>query len=357
MAAVHPIVARPSRLALYLSVALAFGVLLALIVDAVSPNPGLRESLALAVPLALVYAFQCLTVWYPVRALSRDPARGGRLVVILTVASLLMAGVWTALGFAWARALESFGVPGGVERFLPAVPIVFAMGVFLFALAVLLHALFAAVERSQRAERRALELQVHAREAELKSLKAQLDPHFLFNSLNSVAALIGGDPPAARRMCFLMAGFFRKSLGLARRESIPLAEEIYLAETFLAIEEVRFGERLRSEFDVAEECLSLAVPPLVLQPLVENAVHHGVAHLVEGGVVRLAAKRREDDLELVVENPCDPDRPASRGTGTGLANVRARLETLFGHRARVEIAGGAESYRVSVRLPAEASAS
>src|SRR5690606_12904899 len=123
---------------------------------------------------------------------------------------------------------------------------------------------------------------------------------FLFNSLNSVAALIGSDPRAARRMCFLMAGFFRKSLGLGREASIPLAEEISLAETFLAIEEVRFGERLRTRFDVAEDSLTLAVPPLVLQPLVENAVHHGVAHLVQGGEIKVEARQRDGLLELAV---------------------------------------------------------
>ena len=131
------------------------------------------------------------------------------------------------------------------------------VGVFLFALATLVHFLFVVVERSRDAERRGLEREVHAREAELKALKAQLDPHFLFNSLNSVSALIGSDPPAARRMCYLMAGFFRKSLGLGQKESIPLAEEIYLAETYLAIEEVRFGARLRTRFHVAEETLTL----------------------------------------------------------------------------------------------------
>jgi LytS/YehU family sensor histidine kinase len=157
-------------------------------------------------------------------------------------------------------------------------------------------------------------------------------------------------------MCFLMAGFFRKSLGLARRDTIPLAEEMYLAETFLAIEEVRFGDRLRSALDVAEETLTLGVPPLLLQPLVENAVHHGVAHLVAGGEVRIAARRKGDMLELEVENPCDPERPASRGAGVGIANVRSRLDTLFGHRARLEVDAGHERYRVRAVLPAQAAA-
>jgi LytS/YehU family sensor histidine kinase len=192
---------------------------------------------------------------------------------------------------------------------------------------------------------------VLAREAELKSLRAQLDPHFLFNSLNSVAALIGNDTAAARQMCFLMAQFFRKSLTLGREQAIPLSEEVGLAQTFLAIERVRFGERLRSRFDIAEDVRDVSVPPLFLQPLVENAVHHGVAHLLEGGEVCVTARRREGFVELIVENPCDPDRPPSRGTGVGLVNVRSRVETLCGHRASVDVNATDEKFRVSILLP------
>jgi LytS/YehU family sensor histidine kinase len=199
-------------------------------------------------------------------------------------------------------------------------------------------------------------LQVLAREAELRSLRAQLDPHFLFNSLNSVAALIGNDTEAARHMCFLMAQFFRKSLTLGREQAIRLSEEVALAETFLAIEQVRFGERLRTRFDIADDVRDLSVPPLMLQPLVENAVHHGVAHLLEGGEVHVSARRREGFLELIVENPCDPDRPPSRSTGVGLVNVRSRVETLCGHRASVDVDAGESMFRVSILLPAGAHA-
>mgnify|MGYP003596634824 FL=1 len=352
----HPMIERPVRLVAYLGVAAMFGVLLALLVQTVAPG-SFRATLALCLPLALVYGFQCLSVWYPVRQLPSSRAGAPQLVLLLTLASLASAAIWTAAGHLWAAALAgAAGFPDLPARFAVALPLFFVLGVFLFILATLVHFLFVVVERSRTAERRGLEREVHAREAELKSLKAQLDPHFLFNSLNSVSALIGSDPPAARRMCYLMAGFFRKSLGLGQKEQIALAEEIYLAETYLAIEEVRFGARLRCRFQIAEATLAFAVPPLVLQPLIENAVHHGIAHLVEGGEVTIAATRNGEHLELVVENPCDPDRPASRGAGVGLANVRARIEALFGHRARVDVEAEPESYRVRIVLPTVAAA-
>jgi hypothetical protein len=348
----HPMIERPVRLVAYLGVAAIFGGLLALLMQTIAPG-SLRGALALCLPLALVYGFQCLSVWYPVRQLPARRAGAPQLVLLLTLASFASAAIWTAAGHLWAAALgRSAGFPDLPARYATALPLFFVLGVFLFILATLVHFLFVVVERSRDAERRGLEREVHAREAELKSLKAQLDPHFLFNSLNSVSALIGSDPPAARRMCYLMAGFFRKSLGLGQKEQIALAEEIYLAETYLAIEEVRFGARLQARFQVAEATLTFAVPPLVLQPLIENAVHHGIAHLVEGGEVTIAARRSGEHLELVVENPCDPDRPASRGAGVGLGNVRARIEALFGHRARLDVEASPERYRVRLLLPA-----
>lgn len=350
----HPILARRDRLLLYVFVWLAFGVLLAGFVAYGGGAPVLW-SLSFAVPLSVLLGFQLLGGWYLVRRLPPEATPTFRFLGSWLVAALGTVGIWVFVGMTWTTVLlEGRGLEGEyrAEILRHTLPLLVLVGLLGFLLGILGHYLLDAFERSRSAERSALEMQVHAREAELKSLKAQLDPHFLFNSLNSVAALIGTDAPAARRMCFLMAGFFRKSLALGQRESIPLAEEIYLAETYLAIEEVRFGERLRSGFEVDEDALTLAVPPLLLQPLVENAVHHGIAHLVDGGAIRLAARRNGARLEIEVENPCDPERPASRGAGVGLANVRSRLVALYGHRAALEVEPGDERFCVRILLPA-----
>jgi len=355
----HPILADRRRLAVYLLFALLLGLLMAGVVVWGGGAP-IVWSLEFALPLTILLASQSLASWYLVRALPTESTPWPRLAASWLGALVVSVALWTAIGLAWTAALLSVdGVSDArrAEILVKTLPILVLVGTAGVGAAVLGHYLFAAVERSRDAERRAHELALAARDAELKSLKAQLDPHFLFNSLNSVAALIGTDPRSARRMCFLMSGFFRKSLGLGRRESIPLSEEIYLAETFLAIEQVRFGERLRTRFEVDETALALAVPPLVLQPLVENAVHHGIAHLVEGGEVLVRARRVEGRLVLEVENPCDPDRPASRGAGVGLSNVRSRLEALYGHRCAVEVEPAPERYRVRALLPVEAPAS
>lgn len=350
----HPILGRPRRLALYSLSWLAFGALFAAAFVFAGGAP-IAWSLRLALPLSLLLGFQLLASWYLVRALPPEATTALRLLAAWSGAGAVSVALWALVARAWTVfmfARTTLSASRQAELVARTMPFVVLVGACGFVIAVLVHYLLAALERTREAEQRVFQASLHAREAELAALKAQLDPHFLFNSLNSVAALIGTDARAARRMCFLMAGFFRKSLGLARRESIALDEELYLAETFLAIEQVRFGERLRSRFEIEEGVGTFAVPPLVLQPLVENAVHHGVAHLVDGGEIRVAARRAGERLEIEVENQCDAERPASRGAGVGLANVRARLAALFEHRAGLEVDAGEERYLARVLIPA-----
>ncbi len=208
---------------------------------------------------------------------------------------------------------------------------IFGLGVLLYLLSLAMSYLLVAFEETREAERRALHGQVLSREAELRSLRAQIDPHFLFNSLHSISALTTVDAAAARRMCLLLAQFLRESLQLGSQDRIPLARELTMVEHFLEVEKVRFGDRLQvriSDGD-AGSCL---IAPLLLQPIVENAVTHGIAHVLAGGTVTISVSRSDALLTIVVENPCDPDRPRRTGTGLGLANVRGPA----GRAARIE---------------------
>jgi LytS/YehU family sensor histidine kinase len=230
--------------------------------------------------------------------------------------------------------------------------VLFVAGIILYAQSIAVHYVLLAFESARAAERRLLESQVTAREAELRALRAQLNPHFLFNSLNSISALTGSDPEAARRMCQLLGDFLRTSLALGARERVAFAEEVALAERYLAIEQVRFGARLGVETDVEPRARTCQVPPLLIQPLIENAVKHGVADRVEGGVVRITARRRGSALEVAVENPRDPEAPPRRGHGLGLKNVRQRLEALDPRHSRVDVIREPERFLVTLTLPA-----
>src|SRR6266496_50116 len=191
----------------------------------------------------------------------------------------------------------------------------------------------AEVEASREAEETALRYRVLAHEAELKAFKAQVDPHFLFNSLNAVASLCGSRPAEAREMAQLMADFFRLTLRIGARERITLAEEIDLVTRYLAIEKARFGPRLATHIDVDDGAGRALVPPLILQPLVENAVRHGIASMVDGGTIDIAAQASNGSLRIRIENPTDPDRPQATGESIGLQNARGRLSAISDGRA------------------------
>jgi two-component system sensor histidine kinase AlgZ len=130
-------------------------------------------------------------------------------------------------------------------------------------------------------------------------------------------------------------------------------DEVDLATSFLEIEKIRFGPRLQVRLHVDEETKALYVPPLLLQPLVENAVGHGIAHLIEGGEISITASRNGSRLTLRVENPCDPDGPKYRGHGIGIQNVRSRLKTLFGPEAQLDTSSLPDGFRAEIVLPAE----
>ena len=151
------------------------------------------------------------------------------------------------------------------------------------------------------------------------ALRAQLTPHFLFNSLNSISALTSADPPAARRMCLLLGDFLRGTLHLSSLERIPLGQELALVDQFLAIEQVRFGERLQLERAIAPETLAIAIPPLIVQPLAENALRHGVAQRLEGGTVSIEARIEGDELIVTIENPRRAPKPRTGRPAVGLA--------------------------------------
>ena len=346
----HPILARGSRLALYLAASALLGLLLAGFLGA-EASLTTAQSLAIALPLSITYAFFCLSSWYVARSLPIAATGTIRIVVTAVTAAVMSSAAWLALARGWIEIVARRGSQLDAARtFAGTDTVLFGFGLLLYLLSLTVSYLLGSFEQSRETERRGLEVQVLAREAELRSLRAQIDPHFLFNCLHSISALTAVDPPAARRMCLLLAGFLRDSLALGSEDRISVARELELAARFLEIERVRFGERLQTALvdDGAAACL---VPPLLLQPIVENAVTHGIAHMLEGGTIRVTASRTGSTLSLVVENPCDPDRPRRTGTGLGLANVRARLRAGYGTDARLDAAERDGTWAVHITLP------
>jgi len=348
----HPILAEWRRLGAYLGAWAVVGALVGCQLVLAAPF-GWVEALAFALPLSLLLGFAGLGSFWVCRAAPLTLSRLMRSLGTQLLAALLSSGLWLAAARGWAVALERLDVfPGLVAKQGQAAPLLLGLGGALYLLTSALHYLLGALASSQEAERRALQLEIGSREAELRALRAQIHPHFLFNSLNSINALIASRPQEARRLCVHLGEFLRRSLTVGARDTIPLAEELELAEQLLAIEKVRFGDRLCHEIQADDAARACAVPPLLLQPLVENAVTHGVAQMLDGGRVRISAERRAAELVVVIENPRDPDSPGRRGAGIGLQNVKRRLAALHAEAASLRVVPEAATFRVELRLPA-----
>jgi len=335
---------------IYLACWVGLGALFGVVLDALEPRPTLELALIVG-PLTLVFAYVCLSAWWVCRANPPARAHPHRLFLAIVGASAQAAAFWVVFGAVWQLTLvRAFHVGAAVSvRYLSALAVA---GFVLYAESMAAHYLLLAMESARDAERNLFESQVAAREAELRALRAQLNPHFLFNSLNSISALAGSQPEAARQMCQLLGEFLRASLGLGARGRVAFSEELALAERYLAVEQVRFGGRLRVEKEVSAEAGPCQVPPLLIQPLVENAVKHGVADRVEGGTVRIEARVRDGSLEVAVQNPRDPEAPPRRGQGLGLEIVRRRLDALDPRATRLDVLKSQDTFRVQLRLPA-----
>lgn len=341
----HPILASRRRLILYLVAWIPILGLLCLVTWASGGPWSWLDAAAVLAPACAVYAFACLSPWYIARVQPLRLSNLTSLVTTYTGSSLAGGGLLVGVARLAAAALEKPAPPW---------PPLLALGSLLYLLSVGSHYTALAMAASHEAERRAAEARTLAREAELFALRMQLNPHFLFNCLHSISALATRDGARAREMCIRLAGFLRTSLGLGDRENIPLREELLLARSYLDVEQVQFGNRLRVETDIDPGCDECVVPALLLQPLVENAVKHGIAGLLEGGAIRLAAQRSAaGGVAITVENAFDPEAPPRTNTGLGLAHVRRRLQVRFGADAVFDAGVQGSLYRVVLRFPCE----
>ena len=349
----HPLLTPINRYGLYL---LAWtplaGILIYLM--AVPGKLGWLDAAVLIVPLCLIYQFVCLSAWYTCRATPLQGSSFLRLRFSHLAAAVIISFLWIQVARLLAYALSEFpSFQGLSERFAPQIPVIFGVGFLLYLLSVATHYVILAIEDSRRAEARAMETSILARDAELKALKAQVNPHFLFNSLNSISALTSLDPKKAREMCILLAEFLRMTLGLGEKTNVPISEELSLLHHYLAIEKVRFGARLQMEENLQSLSSSIQLPPLLLQPLVENAITHGIANLPEGGIVRLSGYSSHGRVVLAIENTFDPDTAPSRKGGLGLKNVRNRLEARYGKDATMRVSAENANFKVELSFPAD----
>jgi sensor histidine kinase YesM len=192
------------------------------------------------------------------------------------------------------------------------------------------------IEKSRRQQVDTLKLEALIKELELKTIKAHINPHFIFNSLNSIRALVDENPERARKAITELSNILRSSMQADKAETVTLEKELYIVKDYLALENMRFEDRLKIEYQVDEDTLDQPVPPMMLQTLVENAIKHGISRQINGGVVRVISGFRDQYHELAVQNTGYLNGTVT-GEGFGLSSTTDRLNLLYGNKAKFEI--------------------
>jgi len=233
-----------------------------------------------------------------------------------------------------------------------SIPIRLDMSFLLIVCISFVWILWYVLEEKQEQEKRKADAERLAREAELYKLRQQLQPHFLFNSLNSISALAGSKPEEARRMIQQLSDFLRGTLKKEDEQWVKLSDELQYLELYLDIEKVRFGYRLTTEISCDPASEGMKMPSMLLQPIVENAIKFGLYDTTEAVIIRISASKKGNDLEIMVQNPFDPETSyPKQGTGFGLNSLKRRLYLLFARNDLVITRPENNIFSTIVRIP------
>jgi len=293
--------------------------------------------------------------------LNREPPSRSRLVVGLIGGSLgvmlleptLLVGCRGAVG--WVSAMitgNSFDVAALAKTWPGVFLNLFGFNVIIYGGIVVAWYALTYYRDLQQRRLESAEMRALLQQAQLQALRSQLNPHFLFNTLHSIAELVHENPRLAEQMLLRLSELLRKALHSSGAQEVALAEELDFVKGYVEIEQLRLGERLRVTWDIAPDSLSARVPSLLLQPLIENAIQHGIAPSTRAGTLAIRARRDGDFFEVEVHDNGSglAVNGSDRRRGVGLANTSDRLQRLYGDRQRFELFNE-QGLRVNVRLP------
>ena len=311
----------------------------------------LITSIADSIISNVVFGLLGVGLWYMVR-FSGKQIRGftKNLVYHLTGCAFAIL-IWQIVSYSFLRGL--FGNNDIFMNFLAEALIVKVLtGVLIYFLLISVDFLILSFEEMQEQAENEATLSAMLRDAELNMLRSQIRPHFLFNSLNSVSSLTLSNPQAAQDMIIKLSEFMRHSLTLGADTMNTLNDELYHASLYLDIERVRFSDRMKIEKSVDPKCGEMMLPAMILQPLLENAVKHGVNTMLTTCIITLKAECNESYLGISISNTFDPDAVPRKGTGTGLSNVQKRMAAIYGRNDLLSSKVSDQTFEVKLHIPA-----
>jgi len=295
----------------------------------------------------VLYPLLGSSIWYSIRYNSLEEVSVGRLILFHFIAASLLCGIWVYISYA---IYQPFIYDD--NKFLEdGLPSKIFTGYLLY---IIYLVFFYAVNYYQSLKekiKKEVEYKALIREAELQALKSQINPHFLFNSLNSISSLTVSNPEKAQEMVINLSGFMRYSLMHNEKEMVSFARELDNIKLYLSIEKVRFGKKLNAEFEIDTHCMEAEIPNMILQPLFENAIKYGVYETIEQVTISTVCECDGNTLKISIVNDYDASTIKKRGEGIGLRNIRKRMEIIYNQPDLIKITDHKTSFEVQLIIP------
>lgn len=298
----------------------------------------------------ILFAIIGIGIWFPIY-FSSSEERSLFLKIIQHVAyGILTIGLWISIGIYIINSL--FSQDTHIKEFISlTIPWRITTGILLYSLIVLFYYLVIYYKNFREKQEKETELRALIKETELKTLKSQINPHFLFNALNSISSLTMIMPEKAQDMVIKLSEFMRYSLAKKDDHLVTLENELNNINRYLEIEKIRFGSRLNIEKEIHQDCKNTHLPALILQPIIENAIKYGVYESTDPSSITIACMQQNNMLKAKVSNSYEPDFISKRGEGYGLLNISKRLQLIYGRPDLMKIEKTETTFTVSLFIP------
>jgi len=298
----------------------------------------------------LLFAVIGFNLWYVIRFNLRETGTAIDLILNHLLVAVIIIAIWISLSY--FTLIYIYSDDQSYIQFLnESLPWRAVTGIFFYLVFILFYYMILYYEDLQDKLKIEGELQTLVKEAELNALKSQINPHFLFNSLNSISSLTITNPEKAQNMVIKLSDFLRYSLSHDKNEKTTLKQEFENLSRYLDIEKVRFGARLNFVTNIPEKCATFEIPNMILQPLIENSIKHGVYNSTEEVLVELICRVEENYIVIEILNDYDPDAIKKVGQGIGLSNIRKRLQLIYQRQDLLETIADKMVFRAILKIP------
>jgi len=295
----------------------------------------------------VLYPLLGSSIWYSIRYNSLEEVSVGRLIIFHFIAASILCGIWIYISYAIYQPF----IKDNNKYLKDGLPSKIFLGYVMYAIYLVFFYAVNYYQSLKEKIKKESEYKALIREAELQALKSQINPHFLFNSLNSISSLTVSNPEKAQEMVINLSTFMRYSLMHNEKEMVSFSRELENIKLYLSIEKVRFGKKLNAEFEIDAHCMEAEIPNMILQPLYENAIKYGVYETTDQVTIKTSCNCEGNFLKITIVNDYDSSTIKRRGEGIGLRNIKKRMEIIYNNPDLMKVTDNKTSFEVQLIIP------